>query len=114
MPQVQAVNRRALVITGAVRNLLERGLVGDFCFEYETRSPEHPSGTHLVIYLLVPGAGRDPELVKLYMNRSETRWDEPGYVVAWDGNESEPTLIGAIETPHWCGVLVDGQLWTET
>ena len=113
MPKVQLADRSALILSVDVTYLIEHHQVGDFCFEYEKQHGP-PARTNLVIYLMVPGAGRDPELVKLYMNRSETRWDEPGYVVAWDGNESEPTLIGVIETPHWCGVLVDGQLWTET
>ena len=113
MPQVQAVNRRALVMTGAVSNLLERCRVGDFCFEYESQSCEQPTRTHLVLYLLVPGEGREPELVKLYMQRSHTRWDEPGDVIAWDGNNKGPTLTGAIQTQHWVGLFEFGKLWTE-
>ena len=103
MPQVQAVNRRALVMTGAVSNLLDRGCrVGDFCFGIEKHIP--------VLYLMVPGEGREPELVKLYTERSETRWDEPGTVIAWDGNVNEPTLTGEIQTSHWFGIMVRGDL----
>ena len=66
-----------------------------------------------VLYLMVPGEGREPEMVKLYMERSETRWDEPGDVIAWDGNLQHPSLFGAIQTSHWTGLLVSGKLWTE-
>ena len=96
-------------MTGAVTNLLDRCRVGDFYFENENLSHES-TRTHLVLYLLVPSEGREPELVKLYMKRSHTRWDEPGNVVAWDGNVTEPTLTGAIQTPHWCGIMVRGDL----
>ena len=106
MLQVQAVNRRALVMTGAVSNLLDRGCrVGDFCFGIEKHIP--------VLYLMVPGEGLEPELVKLYTERSETRWDEPGDVIAWDGNGNDPSMLGAIQTPHWTGVFMWGKLWSE-
>ena len=113
MPEVQIANRSALFLSTGFGGLIEHARAGDFCFEYETRSPEHPSGTHLVLYLLVPGAGREPELVKLYMHRTETRWDEPGTVIAWNGNVKKPTLIGSIQTPHWVGILEFGKLFTD-
>ena len=113
MPKVQAVNRRALVLSDELRSMIERHLVGDFCFEYEKQTGPAPR-TLLAIYLMVPGADREPELVKLYMKRTETRWDEPGNIVAWDGDVSEPSLHGAIKTPHWTGLFMFGRLWSET
>ena len=113
MPQVQAVNRRALVLTDKVIAILERCLVGEFCFVYEYLKCDPPTRMRAVMYLMVPGEGVDPELVKLYMEHTETRWDEPGDVSAWDSNTGAPTLTGAIQTPHWCGRMVGGTLWPE-
>ena len=113
MPQVQLANRSALFLSTGFGGLIEHARAGDFCFEHETRSSEHPSGTYLVLYLLVPGAGREPELVKLYMERTSTRWDTPGDIVAWDWNHRAPTLFGWIQTEHWTGKFEHGNLWTE-
>ena len=113
MPEVQAVNRRALVLTDKVIAILERCLVGDFCFVYEYLKCDPPTRMRAVMYLMVPGAGREPELVKLYMHRTDTRWDEPGEVIAWNGNLNAPSLIGSIRTSHWVGIFECGKLWTE-
>ena len=95
-----------------VSALLEHHRVGDFCFGYEEviciglRSKKEIP----VLYLMVPGEGLDSELVKLYMHRTTTRWDEPGTVVAWNWNRKAPSLLGAIQTSHWTGYLVRGRL----
>ena len=112
MPKVQIANRSALFLSAGCVDLLEHARAGDWSFEYETHRGD--ARTNLVLYLMVPGfTVREPELVKLYMKRSETRWDEPGDVVAWDGNVNKPTLTGAIQTPNWTGLLVSGVLWSE-
>ena len=111
MPKVQLANRSALFLSAGLGVTLEHARVGDWCFEYEkvanigSLSKEIP-----VLYLMVPGAGREPELVKLYMHRTSTRWDEPGTIVAWNWNRDAPSLLGAIQTSHWTGYLVRGQL----
>ena len=78
--------------------------MGDFCFEYEKHQP--------VIYLMVPGEGREPELVKLYMERTDTRWDEPGELSSpGTGTSKEADAdTAAIQTPHWTGLFLLGKL----
>ena len=111
MPKVQRANRSALFLSAGLGDVLEHARAGDWCFEYEdVKNNGTLSGQTPVLYLMVPGAGRKPELVKLYMHRTDTRWDEPGEVIAWDGNLKKPTLHGAIRTPHWLGMMVRGDL----
>ena len=114
MPEVQRANRSALFLSAGLGDVLEHARVGDWCFEYENiKNNGTLSGRTPVLYLIVPGAGHEPELVKLYMYRTAMRWDEPGPVTAWNGNLKAPTLIGSIQTPHWIGLLERGRLWTE-
>ena len=112
MPKVQAVNRRALVLSKELSYLLENPRAGDFCFEFE-KPAVSVRETFVVLYLMVPGEDRELDLVKLYMKHTETRWDEPGNIVAWDGCPDAPSLDGLIQTPHWLGLFMFGRLWSE-
>ena len=111
MPKVQAVNRRALIMSADLQALIDKPVVGAFVVSMERlphKTFEQPTYVS-VMYLMVPGQ-EEPELVKLYMARTSSRWDEPGNIVAWDWNHRAPTLLGGIQTEHWLGYMKNGRL----
>ena len=85
------------------------------------------SGPYQTLTIIFPLVGREPaehnvieqrggELSQIYVNRDADDWAIPGPVVAWDGNEDQPTLIGSVfirgreEVTGWHGFMRKGKL----
>ena len=61
-------------------------------------------------------AERGGELLSVFVERARNDWNEPGPVIAWDGDDDNPTLTpsifcrGAAKVKGWHGFFKKGEL----